>query len=458
MGALSFDDLVPTQPAQGGAPSALAPIDFNDLAPPNPATVPVYSGGVLPITQYADGHNAFDSNAGLVGMAKRAYQGLAGAVNLTGETAKGHVDLSNPETMAAAIPSALDAAGAFSPLNPGMNAGDLAIPGVANALVRAKVTAPTAEALHAAGGAGFDAARNMGVEYASPAVADMARAVQERLNQDGVTAELAPKAHSVLNRLQAVPAEPSTVPFGNLDAARKTFGRMYADPVGEERYAAGQAKDAINGFVTSPDPRSVVAGPASAAAQTLADAIANSGAGFRSDRINDIERAADLRAVAANSGKNVGNSTRQRVASLLLNEKQSAGFSPDEIDALESVTRGTPTSNFARDVGNLLGGGGGMHGALSLVGGAAVGHEAAGPIGAAVGAATPLVGWAAKKLDNSLTTGRLQAADELTRSRSPLAQALASNAPFEVPNAFGRDALLRALMSSQGAQPAPAQQ
>lgn len=444
-------------PAAGVGPSANPFDQFGASGAADPSTTPVYSGSILPMTKYADGHVDFDSHAGVAGMARNFGNTVSNLVSFPHKAMTGEVDPNGPEGIAWGA----NLASLASPMTPGMMAGDLAIPGVANALRPAKVAIPTAEALHAAGGAGFDAARDMGVDYASPAVASLASGVQDQLNNDGILANLAPKTHAILDALKAVPDAAqgaNSVPFGSLDAARKAFGKLgqeFTNPTEQE--AAGRAKGAINGFVAAADPGSVVAGPASAAAAQVKDAIANSAAGFRSDKLNGIERAADLSASAVNSGANIGNSTRQRVKSLLLNDKQSAGFDPDETTALEGVVRGSPLANALRWGANAAGGGGGMAHSLVTAGGAGIGAGLGGELGAALGAGVAgSVGPSLKALQNGMDTRALTAADEMTRQRSPLYQALVANAPQVVPSNLKKNALLRAMLL-QG-EPAPSSQ
>jgi hypothetical protein len=435
----------PAEPAASPAVPALASAWSQAPLDPTPPEAPhaVFSGSILPFSRYSDGSVGFDSNAGIVGQIKSA-------LTLPRDVATGQVDPMSDE----GVTRALGMAGMLSPVNPAVRAGDAAIPGVMSAFKNAVVKPPTAEALSAAGGAGFDAARDMGVEYASPAVADMASGVQADLNARGILPQLAPQTHQLLDALQDVPAGPSTVPFGNLDAARKAFGMVtqkFGPDNGAERAAAGIAKDAVTGFVQSADPLSVVSGPAADAAAAVKDAIPNSAAGFRSDRLNGIEDAAGLRTSAANSGANSGNSIRQRVASLLLSDKASSGYNPEELAALTAVTKGTPLSNGARTLGNLLAGGGGAAWTLESLGGAAAGYEMGGIPGAAAGFALPLVGPVAKAIDNGLTRGRLNASDELVRQRSPLYAQMLSDAPPVLDNEWKRSALVRAL----GATAAP---
>ena len=443
-----------------GAPSA-APSEPNQSLPAMPvsgwasapaveAPTPVYSGSVLPFTRYSDGSTGFDSNAGLLGQIKNNF-------NMFGDVASGKLDPNSP----GALVRSLNAAAMFSPSTPAVNAGEVVVPGVFGSPDAPAPPIPTADALHAAGSAGFDAARNMGVEYAPPAVANLASGVQQGLNNDGILANLAPKTHAVLDSLQNVPSDAVSVPFGSLDAARKAFGNLtqeFTNPT--EQAAAARAKSAIQGFVSEPPQSSVLSGPSDAAASALKDAIANSAAGFRSDRINDIQRTADLRSAAANSGANIGNTTRQRVASLLLSDKKSSGFNPDEISALEGVVQGSPASNAARWAANMAGGGGGIGHTMATVLGGGLGAALGGEVGAGIGAgAATAVGPALKAVQNSMDTKALTAADELVRSRSPLAQALADQqTPFIPTSSPASIALSRALALSKAQQGAPQQQ
>jgi hypothetical protein len=484
MGALSFDDLIP--PSTNAAPAAAqAGVNFDDLIPaaqaPAPDLIPAGGGqpglssdplaglptslqnfvtgkpdtvaqpkpqpgpgAILPYSIDANGNASFDSKAGILGS-------LLSAASLPGDVATGHADPMSPE----AIGRSAALASAISPVNPAVRAGDYAVPGMLNAISPGKTAAPSAEALQAAASAGYDAANKMGVEYSSPHVAALASGVQDTLNNQGILANLAPKTHAILNSLQAVPETDSSVPLSSLDAARKAFGfaaKDVANPT--EQMAAKSAQSAIDQFVTRADPATVVAGPADEAAATITEARANYAAGARSNTINGVQDAADLRAAAANSGANSGNALRSRVASLILNPKASAGFNPDEIAALQGVTEGTPTSNAARTLGNLLGGGGGMHGAMTGVTGATMGYEAGGVPGAILGAGAPIVGVGAKALDNSLTAGRLSAADTMVRQRSPLFDALSADTPPVVQEQSKTAALAKAIMAS-GAAPSP---
>lgn len=404
-----------------------------------PPEKPVYSGGILPFSKDAEGNVSFDSNAGLLGTIKRAF-------TLPGEVYEGKVDPLSDE----GIGRAFEMGATLSPANPAVRSGELAVPGVKNALRPPDLTPPTAEALKAAGAAGYDAARDMGVHYSSDAVARVAEAARRSMEADGILDELAPKTFSILDKLGNPPAG-STAPLAGLEAARRGLGNAgkdFTNPT--EQLAAHRVSEAIDEFIQGGDPASVVAGPAAAAARTIEDARGNYAAGMRSDKLTGVEEAADLRAGAANSGLNLDNSVRGRIASLLLNPKAAAGFSAEERGLLEEVAKGTPTRNAIRYVGNLLGGGGGL--GTAVVGGGAGLYSGSAAIAAALSVGLPVAGFAAKRGANALTRRALGAADEAGRSRSPLYRQMQEAVPKEIPDAARREAIaavVRALMLPQ---------
>ncbi len=395
-----------------------------------------YSGSILPMSRDAEGNVSFDSNAGIIGTLKRAFM-------LPGEVAAGKVDPLSEEGTG----RALEMAAAVSPVPAPMRAGERIIPGQGMAYRKQEVKPPSADALRTAASEGYDQARNMGVEYSSDAVRNMAQGLQRELETDGVIAELAPKSFSVLRKLQEPPAG-STASLSGMDAARRAFGhagRDFQNPT--DQLAAGRGQAGIDRFLTDGDPSSVVAGPAAAAGGVIKDARANYAAAMRSDRLGGIEEGAELSAAAANSGQNLGNSVRSRVASLLKSDKARAGFNDEELAALEGVVRGTPVRNAARFTGNMLGGGGGLGMALTGAGGAAAGGAALGTGAAVAGAALPFVGVAAKGADNLLTGRALSRTDALTRQRSPLYEQMQADAPMVGMSPEMRQLITRALLA-----------
>lgn len=424
-----------------------APIGATPSTPPAggddwQAASPSQPLGVLPLSKDATGSYHFDSNAGLLGMIK-------GAVTAPGDVWQGNLDPRSAE----ANQRAFNLATLATPVNPAVRAGDFAIPGVAQNFKPATPAAPTAEALKTAASSGYDAAKATGAAYPGEAVGTLATNTVNGLNNDGILAELAPQTHAVLNKLSNPPAD-STVTIGSLDAARKALGRIggnFTNPTEQE--AARRSIKGLDQFIQDAGAAPPVAGTTAApgagaidgagasgslavptaeseAARLIREARGNSAAAFRSDRITGAEDAAELRAAATNSGQNIGNALRQRLASILTDPKKSRGFSDDELDSIRQVVQGTAASNTLRKVGNMLGGGGGIGHTMVGALGATIGGHFGGMEGAGIGAmALPSIGSAARSSYNSLVGRQIGSADQLIRMRSPLYQQMLRGTP-----------------------------
>lgn len=444
-------------------PAAEGPWDRYGAEPQQPQK-PAFSGSLLPFSRDQQGNVSFDSNAGILGTIKRA-------VTLPGDVAAGRAQLpsaggvmpgSVPEDdpMASqAIGRVFDLATIANPVNPAVRAGSGLIPGAKRSLVAEKPNAPTADALKRAADQGYKQARELGVDIRGSAVGDMSRGVQSSLEQDGIFGELAPKTFSILRKIES-PPEGSIATISTIDAVRRALrnaAKDFTNPT--EQAAAKRSIERLDEFTANLPPESVLAGPAATAGEILGKARGNYAAAMRSDKITGATERADLNAAVANSGQNLDNSIRQRIRDIITKPKERAGYSTEELAALEKVARGGAGTNTARAIGNLLGGGGGLGAAVVGGLGGAGGHAAFGPVGA-IGVAAPLVGVGMKQLANALTSRRVSKADELVRKRSPLYEERSANPSLVPRNQADNASLMRALMlylqSTQNAQPLPA--
>lgn len=361
----------------------------------------------------------------------RLARSIYSAVTLPGDVAQGNVSIMGEDghTNPAVIERSAELAGLVSPLAP------------RTALTAATKSAiPTREALESAASAGYDKARGLGVDINPQSVAQMGGTIGAALEEKGINGKLAPKTFSILGEISKPPAD-SVVTLANLETVRRALGHAakdFSNPT--EQLAARTAQSHLDDYLAAIPDQDVIRGPAAEASKILGEARGNFAAAKRSGQITDAVDAADISAAAANSGQNIGNATRQRLKSILLNDKKSAGYSPDELAAMEQVVRGSKLSNSTRIIGNLLGGGGGLGSFISAAGGA----TALGP----AGIATPALGAALKKVSDALVSRQTRKLDELVRSRSPLAgpQVTATEiSPAKI-------AVLRALLASQPQQ------
>lgn len=185
--------------------------------------------------------------------------------------------------------------------------------------------------------------------------------------------------------------------------------------------AAGRAISMIDDYMASLQAPDVLSGDAQAASSALNSARGDYAAASRAQRLDEAQYRAENNAGAANSGQNVNNAMRQQLKTILNNPAQRRGYSPDEIDQMERIVRGTFTGNAARFVGNLFGGSG-----LGAIASAGTGFVAGGPAGAF---AFPALGQVARQIGNASTARNISALNSMVRMRSPLGAAAAAAAP-----------------------------
>jgi hypothetical protein len=356
----------------------------------------------------------------------------------------------------------------INPVNPGVRAGERAIPGGARAAEsKIQPKAPTTEELRAAGASDINAAKNSGLEVTSSSVGDWSRKVQSELFDAGIHPVDAPNTFAKLKELENAPAGSFATASG-LQSLRESLGHTaqnFNPNAAKDQLAASRAIRGLDGFIPNVAEKDVLAGAPSATAKLFERGRANYGAAMRSndltgalDRANTgiLERA-EVRAQAANSGRNLDNTIRSKVASLLEKPKEVSGFSDKELDALGGVVAGGPARNTARYIGNLLGAGGGVGqsgiAALGAGGGAAVG----GVPGALIGGVAPAVaGAGSKTIANALAKRSLNKADELVRKRSPLFEEALANAETIPTHLSKKEAIAKLLLmdalSGRGSQ------
>jgi hypothetical protein len=309
----------------------------------------------------------------------------------------------------------LDLAGIGSPMSPAARLGV----GHAGALKTQEGPAPTEEMLATATNSGYDAARNSPVTLKADAVKNLAADIQADLVKQGRLERFAPDTHGVLNDLQAAPAD-AVATGGNLISAREALreaSRNFTNP--REKSAAEIAIRKLDGFIENPPNEAVLAGTPSEFAKTASDARGNFAALRRSELLSQALEYADQNAAKANSGANVGNAERNKLAQIYQSDKKSAGFSADELAQTDRIIRGTPLANAARTAGNALGGGGGLGAAVTAgLGGAATAHLGG------IGAAAPLVGYGLKKFSDSIGKKEISRLQEMVRKRSPLGESM----------------------------------
>jgi hypothetical protein len=288
---------------------------------------------------------------------------------------------------------------------------------------KAPSATPSIEELKAAATKGYQSEAVKGLEINPKAAADIATSIRIKLDDQGFDDVVATKAHAILKKLETVP-DGGTVTGQNLHSLQKTLGKAAGSLDPQEKAAASIALSEFNKRLEAIDPSHVIRGSADDFSRTMKEANANYNAASQSGKIDKKTVDATIRAGAANSGMNTGNTIRQRMADVAIRPTERRGLRPEEVETAQRIAMGSRTENALRKGGNVLGGGGGM---MTLISGAA-GMGAAGaytqdPGSAFAGLALPALGLAMRGMGNRMTMKQAEKLSEAIRKRAPLSSA-----------------------------------
>lgn len=301
-----------------------------------------------------------------------------------------------------------------------------ALIGGGGAVKAAKAVAPTIENIGLAKALDYKAVNDLGVSFKPAAVKFMAGDIATTLEQQGITADVAPFTFKVLEKLENR-TTPATI--NDIDNTRKILGQLAkgtTSPNTMERINAGAAQQAIREIddaLPAFQATDFATGAANhaKAIEHLTNARGNAAVEFQTKALDRAEYKAANNAAAANSGANYENALRQQLKSILNSPAQSRQFPADVRAEMQKIVRGEGTRNAIRTIGNLLGGGGGLGSVVT----AGIGHT----VLPGIGAAAPLVGAATKKIGNVITNRAVERLNEMVRARSPLAEAQRTSLP-----------------------------
>lgn len=411
-----FSDLTPKAPAPTTTPQQRQLIDFENV-------LPAATQGTSPNTDQYKGKlissDAYQNDAGEI----QYKDPVSGKIVTT--DSKAQVAIRDPADNTIKIYQRSDATnespatGVARVLAPGLMTGaPTRLPGGAGAVASAVKAAepPSIGQIKQAASAAYNSTPVTSLEVKPQTLRNFGDTIRATLNEAGFDENVAPKTFGILNNVAKVPEE-AIVTGRNLHSIRKVLGKatQAADPT--EKQAAREAMRAFDQFVENIPAQGIIKGDPAAASAAFKEGNANWSAASRAANIDKKLTQAELRAAAANSGTNVANTIRQRMADVLINPKLRQGYSPEELAQMEQIVRGTFTRNAMRFTGNMLGGGGGL-GAVAV--GTAGGLATGGP-----GAALPLVGVGLRKLSEALTLRDVGELSKLIRSNTPLAKQLA---------------------------------
>ncbi len=314
---------------------------------------------------------------------------------------------------------------------------------------QAVAAVPTAPELKAAAKAGYKEAAESGLQIAPSGLFQVAENAKQDLIREGFDPDS--KVFKLLNAVQKVPDNPqqyvSSQSFDIFNrrlqriSGETQMGRSGPEPT-PDAAAAAAALQHFKEYGQNIPERDVVAGSAPAYRDALGQANQNYGAYKRVQGVDQRIDNAQINTDGSNAA-NLANQVKSQLRPILKNPKLQRGFTPDEVNAVNGVNKGTLLSNTLNQLGR--GGAGvvplGIHAiagipAAFMTGGASILPQAA--------IAAGLYG--ARKAGERMTLSQAQALLDTLAKRSPLYQsrlnALSSTSTLPNPAQLLRSGIL----------------
>lgn len=309
-----------------------------------------------------------------------------------------------------------------------------------------KAAIPTYKELKDAATADYNAARASGLELHPKGVGAFAGKVEQELSgpNHGFTGGPmgdAPKTFAIVESLQNAPGG-STVTASNIDALRKNVGRLARETKDgkptPDAAAASVLLGRLNGYLENLPQNHIVAGNPADYVRATKQANANYAAAQRV-RTLDLKKTRAENNAEGGIATSVDNQIKSQMRTILNNPAKQAGFSADELSAIQGVNKGTLTSNMLRQLGR---GGAGVIPIMAHLTAAGASGGATIPIQMALAAGL----YGSRKGAEAMTKSHLNKVAEMLAKRSPEYQKRAASLPAYdgTPN---KAAIIRALLA-----------
>lgn len=294
--------------------------------------------------------------------------------------------------------------------------------------------APALDDLKSTTSGGYDAltAGNVAIPLAASKLDTIVNDLKDTLNRKGIRPSNAGGIHSAVEEIRT-PATAGAPDVADLVAARQSIKTLLGDP-STNKAGAFIALNKIEKEIEAASPGTM---------QKIGELDKNWSAVRANEALDKKLARADLRAAGADSGLNVGNKIRQKVADYLLSNEARYLSSENKAD-LEKIVRGKWTQNGMRLMSNMMGGGGGLGSTLLGIGGAATGQATGHPELSLL----PVGGIGLRMATNRSVSNQAAQTAAAIRARSPMGQQAMTALPTQSKPSLSLSALLPALLAS----------
>lgn len=265
--------------------------------------------------------------------------------------------------------------------------------------------APSAERLKAEANKIYTKIDDLGVNIESNAYKTFADDVAKTMDKMGVDEIISPKANRAMNRVLKLSGE--NVKVSEIEKLRKIAGDAAKSVEGSDKALGSELIRKVDSFIETLKPSQVVGGNPKDVGNLLKSARDMWSRTKKSDTVSDMVN------VAENYQSGFESGLRNQATNLLRSKKKLKGFTPDEIKAIQKISRGGGVENTAKFLSKFGIGEKQQTGALMALLGAGVGGAAGGFGGMVV---LPAVGTLSGKLALKLTKGNAKYLDDIVRA------------------------------------------
>jgi hypothetical protein len=355
--------------------------------PPGSAPKPIWSGSILPVSQYPGEPPRLDPHAGLVG-------GFLSAASIPSDFMAGRLPLNSPEMASRMANAALLA----TPAGPG---------------IAARAAIPSGPELREIGGNQIESVAKSGVNYVAGHTVDMANNALQTLHAEARYAPNDPTFAALSDFIKRAP-NVSPRPITDVMALRSRLSELSRSADVGQASTAKRALGFVDDFVQNPPAGSVVTGDAQRAASDLRTGIANYATGMKSATLTNTEGAAQLAA------RPTSDALRGYLRTLLdpRYKQRLAPFTPEERQAMADFVAGSKTQSALGTVGKVFST---SHSPLWALAAESIAKEGGANLPEQIAAlAGPMaIGKSATWARDKLADRAFRHVDELIRSRSP---------------------------------------
>lgn len=217
---------------------------------------------------------------------------------------------------------------------------------------KGKAAVPTTEHIRAQKTQAYDVAKQSGLVIRPEAVDRMAVGSIQEAMEDGLDADLTPKAFTLYKRLDELRSKGGDgISLTELENLRKKAVRVVQGPDRAEGHFAGELIGKIDDFLESASPADVISGNPMQAAGQLNTARGLAKQQAKSEMLDEALRRADIAAQSNYNQAGIHQAIKREFARIANNKRFKRNFSPEEQDAIMSVVNGGPVENTLRRLG-----------------------------------------------------------------------------------------------------------